>query len=216
MLVVRDLMTQRVVSVGPHATLKQAAETLLDRGISGLPVVDEHGAVLGVLSESDIVAKTAQGAVLDELRTLVEGGAGGARTLTAATAGEAMSTPPVTIGPDAPIADAARLLATSRVNRLPVIEGGRLVGILTRADVVRSFARPDSEVWEEIRTDLAEEPFGLDPDAIEITVEGGRVRLAGEVAGEATAELVAAHVRAIPGVVTVDSSALAAANGTQG
>jgi CBS domain-containing protein len=95
-----------------------------------------------------------------------------------------------------------------RVNRVPVVENGRLAGILTRADVVRAFTRSDTEIWEEIRADLASEPLGVEPDAIEVFVEGGHVRLVGVAPGKPVADLLAARVRTIPGVVGVDRSAL--------
>jgi CBS domain-containing protein len=207
-LTVRDVMTSRVATVGPGATLKQVAETLLDRRISGLPVVDEAHRVLGVVSETDIVAKTAEGVVVGGLSAVLADVSGGGRRLEATLAGEAMTSPAVTIDPDAPLSDAARLMIARRVNRVPVVENGRLAGILTRADVVRAFTRSDTEIWEEIRADLASEPLGVEPDAIEVFVEGGHVRLVGVAPGKPVADLLAARVRTIPGVVGVDRSAL--------
>ncbi|HEX2505225.1 MAG TPA: CBS domain-containing protein, partial [Gaiellaceae bacterium] len=146
MLTVRDVMTSRVAAVGPGATLKQVAETLLDRRISGLPVVDEAHRVLGVVSETDIVAKTAEGVVVGGLSAVLADVSGGGRRLEATLAGEAMTSPAVTIDPDASLSDAARLMIARRVNRVPVVENGRLAGILTRADVVRAFTRSDTEI----------------------------------------------------------------------
>jgi CBS domain-containing protein len=208
MLAVRDVMTERVAAVGPGATLKQVAETLLDKGVSGLPVVDEAHRVLGVVSETDIVAKTAQGVVVGGLTAVLADVAGGGRRLEATTAGEAMTAPAVTIDPAAPLSDAARLMISRRINRLPVVDGGRLVGIVTRSDVVRAFTRPDSELWEEIRADMAAEPFGIGPDELDVSVEGGHVRIAGTAASKPAADLLVARVRTIPGVVSVDRSAL--------
>jgi CBS domain-containing protein len=207
-LTVRDVMTSRVAAVGPGATLKQVAETLLDRRISGLPVVDEAHRVLGVVSETDIVAKTAEGVVVGGLSAVLADVSGGGRRLEATLAGEAMTSPAVTTDPDASLSDAARLMIARRVNRVPVVENGRLAGILTRADVVRAFTRSDTEIWEEIRADLASEPLGVEPNAIEVFVEGGHVRLAGVVPGKPVADLLVARVRTIPGVVGVDRSAL--------
>lgn len=201
-------MTSRVVSVGPAATLKQVAETLLDRRISGLPVVDEAHRVLGVVSETDIVAKTAQGVIVGGLSAVLADVSGGGRRLEATTAGEAMSAPAHTIDPDASLADAARLMIGRRVNRLPVVDGGRVVGIVTRSDVVRAFARSDSELWEDIRSDMAAEPLGIEPGDVEVTVEAGHVRLAGTAPSKPAADVLFARVRTIPGVVSVDRSAL--------
>ncbi|HEX2505436.1 MAG TPA: CBS domain-containing protein, partial [Gaiellaceae bacterium] len=156
----------------------------------------------------DIVAKTAEGVVVGGLSAVLADVSGGGRRLEATLAGEAMTSPAVTTDPDASLSDAARLMIARRVNRVPVVENGRLAGILTRADVVRAFTRSDTEIWEEIRADLASEPLGVEPNAIEVFVEGGHVRLAGVVPGKPVADLLVARVRTIPGVVGVDRSAL--------
>lgn len=208
MQTVRDVMTVRVATVGPDASLKQVAETLVDHRISGLPVVDGKGRVLGVVSETDIVAKTAEGVIISGLTWLLADVAGGTRRLRATTAREAMTAPAVTIDPSAPLPDAARVMIDRRVNRLPVVESGRLAGIVTRFDIVRSFARSDGELSEEILSAMGEEPLGLQPGDVQVTVQGGRVRLSGTVPTKNAADLLAAHVRTIPGVVTVDRAGL--------
>ncbi len=116
--------------------------------------------------------------------------------------GDAISSPAVTIGPEQTVAEAARVMVGKQVNRLPVVEGGRLAGIVTRADLVRAFVRSDDELEQEIRED-AERTLWIDPERLDISVENGVVTLAGELEQRADAELLEKHVAAVPGVVAV-------------
>jgi CBS domain-containing protein len=180
---VADLMTREVVSVPPGASLKEAAGLLVENSISGLAVVDEKGGVLGVLSETDIVAAEA----------------GGAHTLV----GEAMTTPPVTIDADRLAVDAAKLMIADSVNRLPVLENGKLVGIVTRADLVRAFVRTDAEIAEEIRHDAVVRSLWPDPHSLRIEVEEGAVTISGVLDAHTDEQLLCGYVRRVPGVVSV-------------
>jgi CBS domain-containing protein len=200
------LMTSDVLTVSPEASLKEAARLLADRGISGLPVVDSAGSVVGVLSEADIVAK-ARGAMPRSrlLGWLLEGEAKADDRLTAVTVADAMSAPAVTIGSRRPVHEAAARLIAKGVNRLPVVDSGRLVGIVTRADLVRAFTRSDSEIETEIREDVLRRTLWLEPGHVSLSVVDGQVSLEGEVASETDAELLRLFVERVPGVVSVDS-----------
>lgn len=180
---VAELMTREVVSVAPGASLKQAARLLVENRISGLPVVDEAGVVVGVLSETDIVAAEA----------------GGAHTLV----GQAMTTPPVTVEAHRLVVDGAKLMLADAVNRLPVLEDGKLVGILTRRDLVRAFVRSDAEIAEEIRGDVVLRRFWPDPRSVRVEVEDGQVTLNGVLDRNADVELLCGYVRRVPGVLGV-------------
>jgi CBS domain-containing protein len=201
---IRDVMTTDIVSVKPSTPLKDVAELLLDYRISGVPVVDELGALVGVVSEADFVAKEAG---VDERRSSwVSWLTGGTRedrhteTLVAArTAGEAMTSPVVTIGPEHPLSDAARRMTEFRINRLPVTEHGRLIGIVTRADIVRAYARSDDELLTAAR-DALRAVDGLRVDA----VRDGIVTLSGSVASEALYRAVHRIVLHLDGVVAID------------
>jgi CBS domain-containing protein len=94
------------------------------------------------------------------------------------------------------------------VNRLPVVEDGRLVGIVTRADLVRAFARADDDLAREIRDDVLLRALWIDPNAVAVSVCDGAVALGGEVATRTDAELAHAHVERVPGVVSVESTRL--------
>lgn len=205
---VEDVMTVNVGAVGEDATLKQVAELMVDRGISGVPVIDTGRRVVGVVSEADIIVKAANQpqSLLGRLfapRPVDE------RRLAAATAGEAMTAPAVTIEADRPLAEAARIMVERGVNRLPVLRDGKLVGIVSRADIVRAFTRPDSQIWEELRNDIILRNLWIAPEELDVSVTAGRVKVAGRVGTRADAELIEAFARRVPGVVSVDCSELA-------
>jgi predicted transcriptional regulator len=123
----------------------------------------------------------------------------------ATTAGEAMTAPAITVRPDAAVALAAELMIEHRVNRLPVVADGRLVGIVARADLVRAFNRTDEEIEREISDDVLLHTLWVDPDSVSLVVFGGKVSVAGEVENRSTAELIEAYIRRVPGVVSVHS-----------
>jgi CBS domain-containing protein len=201
---IKDVMTADIVSVKPSTPLKDVAELLLEYRISGVPVVDELGALVGVVSEADFVAKEAG---VDERRSSwVSWLTGGTRedrhteTLVAArTAGEAMTSPVVTIGPEHPLSDAARRMTEFRINRLPVTDDGRLVGIVSRADIVRAYARTDEDLLH-AATDALHAVDGLRVDG----VHDGVVTLSGSVASEALYRAVHRIVLHLDGVVAID------------
>jgi CBS domain-containing protein len=203
---VRDVMTEAVVTVTPDTPLKQAARRMLEHGVSGLPVVVDGDRVVGVLSETDILCKERSA---PERQGLVEwvlhyGDDPPAAKLTARTAGEAMTSPAITISPRRNVADAAALMLDLRVDRLPVIDGEQLVGIVTRADLVRAFARDDGQIEDELTRNVLV-TASLPPDAITIGVDDGKVTLGGRVEAETVAQLIESQARTIPGVVAVES-----------
>jgi CBS domain-containing protein len=201
---VADAMTGDVVTVSPETPLKDAAELLARHRISGLPVTEE-GDVVGVISEADIVARTtASGESRSFLHELF-GDRKRQPNVEATLVGEAMTSPAVTIAPERPVAEAARVMIEQKVNRLPVVDESRLVGIVTRADLVRAFVRPDDELEREIREDVAERTLWIDSSELEINVERGVVTVAGEVERRADAELLERFTAAVPGVVSVRS-----------
>ncbi len=111
------VMTQSVLTVGPGATVAEVAQMLHRHHITGLPVVNDYLQVVGVVSESDLIAKRGR------------------------TAGEIMTSPARTIGEDAAVTEAATILLEDRIRRLPVVHNDRLVGLISRTDLVTFFAR---------------------------------------------------------------------------
>jgi CBS domain-containing protein len=205
---VSEVMTRDVISVVPETPIKEVAEGLVGRGISGVPVCADDGRVLGVLSEADLLVK--QGGpshtVGGLFAWLVEvPNADDVAKLQAHTAGDAMTSPAITIGADEPAAEAARVMVTRRINRLPVVEDGRLVGIVTRADFVRLFTRSDDEIAREIREGVLGRMLWIGSDRVHVSVDRGEAAVSGEVESEFDAELVAKRIALVPGVVGVSS-----------
>jgi CBS domain-containing protein len=204
---IERLMSCDVVTVAPETSLKDAAAILSDRHISGVPVCAADGTVLGVLSEADIL-RTEQGIGPDvggRLRWFFRRLDDEIDKLSARTVGEAMTAPALTIRPSEPASAAARLMVTYGVNRLPVVADGKLVGIVTRADLVRAFHRSDDEIAEEIRADVLHRALWVDPDSLSVKVEDGVVTLAGPVENPLTLESIVRETRRVPGVVDIHS-----------
>jgi CBS domain-containing protein len=206
---IKELMSENPIAVGPETPLREVAILLAEHGISGLPVVGERLEVLGVVSEADILVKeqgpaTRRGGIVSWL--LADGVPDPAK-LAARTAGEAMTSPAITVGPDAHVYYAARLMTENRIKRLPVVDShGTLVGIVTRADLVRAFARPDHEIEREIREDVMRRILWLEAPSVVVRVERGEARLSGRLDGRADAELLEQFVARVPGVVAVHST----------
>ena len=201
-----DLMTREVRTVRSDTPLKEAARILAEFQVSGLPVVDSDGYVLGVLSEGDILFKEIG---IQDTPSLVErliGGTLGSVDLKrlAKTAGQAMSTPAITIGARRAVSKAASMMIENGVKRLPVVDdGGRLIGIVTRADLVRAFVRSDEDVAREIYEDVIQRALWIGPGQVDVEVKDGEVRLSGEVETKADAEVIPELVQRVPGVIAV-------------
>jgi CBS domain-containing protein len=205
---VEELMTRSAIAVTPETPLKEVGTLLAEHRISGLPVVDADGRVLGVVSEADILVKE-QGPESRHgglFAWLLEGGRADQDKLSARTAGEAMTAPAITILARKHVSDAARLMTEYGIKRLPVVNGDdKLVGIVTRSDLVRAFARTDAEIEREIREEVAGRMLWIEAPELEITVERGEVTLAGVLERHTDAELLPHFAARVPGVVAVRS-----------
>jgi CBS domain-containing protein len=202
---VRDVMTQDVATVAPDTNLRDVAALLVQKRISGVPVVD-RGRVLGVVSERDILFKErpSDGLSRSVLSWLMDEGDLMLK-IDARTARAAMTSPAVVIAPARSVADAAALMLDEGISRLPVVDKGVLVGIVTRHDLVRAFARTDEEIWLEIESDPFVRAYWHRPGSSDITVSGGEVTLRGKVGSKQEAHLIEAFVDRVPGVVGVAS-----------
>jgi CBS domain-containing protein len=203
---IEDVMTRSVRTVSPETSLKEAAEILTELRISGLPVVAD-GKVVGVVSEADILTKERGEAPYRGglLGLVFEDGQGRAKLL-AKTVGEAMTSPAVTVRPQRPVAEAAATMIDRKINRLPVVDDkGTLLGIVSRADLVRAFVRSDDEIAREIREDVVLHTLWIAPEQLDVKVENGTVTLGGQVETRDDAELLPEFVRRVPGVVAVES-----------
>jgi CBS domain-containing protein len=202
---VDELMTKEVRTVAPETTLKEVAELLVRHGISGLPVCDTDGRVLGVVSEADILLKERGTDTSGAPRAVFSGRRRVPPKASARTAGEAMTSPAVTISPFRSVHEAARLMIEHRVNRLPVVRNDEILGIVTRADFVRAFQRHDHEIALEISDDILKRTVWLDPGQVAVRVDAGEVTLRGKVEGRSDAQLIERLVARVAGVVGVTS-----------
>ncbi|HET7856025.1 MAG TPA: CBS domain-containing protein [Gaiellaceae bacterium] len=204
---VEQLMTAPVVTVPPEMSLKEVATLLVERRISGVPVI-EDGTLLGVVSEGDIVAKE-RGVTTPApdglLAWIFRDDAEITAKLAARTAADAMTSPAVTIESWRSAATAAALMTDRGVNRLPVLARGRLVGIVTRADLVRAFARTDAAIERDIRDEVVMRSFWMSPEGLRVRVLDGAVTLEGEVENELVAEMLPREAQRVPGVISVHS-----------
>jgi CBS domain-containing protein len=204
---VKELMTTEVVTVAPETSLKDVAGLLARHRIAGVPVCNAAGEVLGVVSEADILWKEIglEDAPRGILGRILDNAYGDSQRAKALSAAEAMSSPAVTVSAESSVAHAAELMIEHHVNRLPVVDGGRLAGIVARSDLVRAFTRTDADIVREISEDVLLHTLWVDPESVSLVVFGGKVLVAGEVENRTTAELIEAYIRRVPGVVSVHS-----------
>jgi len=203
-----DVMTAPVVTVSPEATVKEIASLMLAHHVSGLPVVSSAGELVGIVTEADLLHKERgphrpDGRLTRAVRSLgrardVRRKAGGL------TAADLMSAPVVTVDEAAPLHEIAAVMVRRAINRVPVMRGGRLVGIVSRADIVRALTRTDAEVADAVRATLLHDLW-LDVSRLDIDVQDGVVRLEGRVERRSERELAARWAAAVDGVVAVDS-----------
>ena len=192
---VKDVMTTRVVAVRHDATFKEIAALLTACRVSAFPVLDEDDKVIGVVSEADLLSREALVAAI---------GARSAEFGSAVTAAGLMSKPPVVVTPCELVTGAARLMYNARVKRLPVVgEKGELVGIVSRADVLSVYSRPDEEIRREILENVILNGFFADPDRFEVTVSSGVVTLGGYPETAAIGREIVAETWHVEGVVAV-------------
>jgi CBS domain-containing protein len=202
---VRSAMSTEVMTAHPDTPFKAIVLTLAERGVDALPVVDETGSLLGVVSGADLTCHEEEP---PGLATLIVGGKDARRHVRKSrgrTAAELMTSPARTIGPDADICEALREMSHSHVGRLVVVDGERVVGMLARSDVLRVFLRSDEELQREAEAAVLEAVGGT-PHDISVAVGDGIVHLRGWVERTACAWAASAAARGVPGVVDVDDS----------
>jgi CBS domain-containing protein len=204
---VADVMTSPVLTVGPDAPWKQVAERMLDADVSGLPVTNDDGYLMGVVTEADLVSKPAFGtrrhSPLAAIADLLSGDARWAAKATALTAAELMTTAVITASPREDVRIVAQRMLERGVKRLPVVDGGQLVGIVSRQDLLRVFDRPDDDIAAELTEKLASAHYAPDDHEVTASVADGVVTLDGWVRAEDDVPVVEGLARRISGVVDV-------------
>jgi CBS domain-containing protein len=200
---VADVMTTRVIAVKRSADYKEICSVLRQYRVSACPVINDAGKVVGVVSEADLLYKVADPnppSGLIRLRWKL----GEQSKVNAVTAGQLMTSPAVSIQPDAPVTVAARIMQNRRVRRLPVVSpAGMLVGIVSRTDLLSVFDRPDLDIRDEVIRDIIAAEFGLNPAEFDIGVTSGIVTVTGPLARLETSLALLARVRHVEGVVAV-------------
>jgi CBS domain-containing protein len=202
---VSDVMTRRVITASPETTFLEAVRLLEENRISGLPVIDREGKLVGIVSEADLLNKAEKrepdAYVLESRRHRLD-----RSRASALDVASAMSRDVVSVRPDSPIALAAREMRARGFKRLPVIDSeGRLVGIVSRGDVLKVFLRSDADLAAEVRgiLDHAERTFGAARLAARVT--GGVVDLEGSLRSRNQVDATVRAVAAVDGVIGIYS-----------
>jgi CBS-domain-containing membrane protein len=201
--IVNDVMARRVIAVAPDATFKEIVTAMERWKITALPVVKGEGHVVGVVSEADLLPKEEfhehRPGLIEQIRNLSATAKAGSTR-----AEDLMTSPAITIRPDALLPQAARLMANHRVKRLPVVDAnGTLKGIVSRADLLKVFLRSDDELADEIRRTVVNHLFPVSRNRIKVTVTYGIATLAGQVRDGNLIPVAVRLTHAVEGVVDV-------------
>jgi CBS domain-containing protein len=212
-----DLLTSLVVTVTPDATIEYAAQLMLQHRISGLPVTDSDGAVLGIVTESDLLRRAETGTDKRHARwvSLLIGPGRLAQEYVhthGRKVGEVMTERVFTVTPETPLADLVALMETKHVKRVPVVDQGRLVGIVSRADVMAALVgllseKPagsvtDSDIRNQILAEIDRQPWGP-RDSVDVIVTNGVVVLKGTIPDERERAALCVAAENVPGVKAV-------------
>ncbi|WP_405595483.1 CBS domain-containing protein [Streptomyces sp. NBC_01410] len=182
---VADLMSPTAVSVQRGTAFKEIARLLDEYGITAVPVIDDKERPVGVVSEADLLRKQTS-------------------RDTSSVAEELMSSPAIVAQPGWSVVRAARVMEKKRIKRLPVVdESGRLVGVISRSDLLQLFLRRDRAIQEEILEDVVTHTLGLPPSALTVEVTDGRVTLTGRVARKSLIPITLRLCESVDGVVDV-------------
>jgi CBS domain-containing protein len=200
-LAVSDVMTRDAITVAPDADFKQIERLLAQHHVGALPVVDAEGRPVGVVSETDLVLKTEAG--------LAPPAGIGSRArhqrskAAATTATGLMTAPPISVEPGERLAAAARLMRQHAVNQLLVVGEGRLLGVVTRGDLLKSFLRADEDIRDDVVQGVIHGIMWLNPLEFEVSVIDGVVDISGVIERRSHVEILIDLIRGVEGVVAV-------------
>ena len=214
---VYEVMTRDVITIRPETSIREAAGLMVTYGVSGLPVVDDRGSVVGILSEGDLILRQKPRERQPWWRGFFDNGEALAREYQKAvgiTGGEVMTRSVICVSPELPVESAATILNARRIRRLPVVADGRLVGIVSRGDLVRALAdgRPmngsappsDLQLMREMKERMAAEIW-VSNRGIVVNAKDGILALWGLADTEAEKSALETMARAIRGVRGVES-----------
>lgn len=214
---VSDVMTRRVVSVTPEATIRHAIRLMLDNHISGLPVIDDQGRLVGIVSEADFLRRSEIGTERKRSRWLdaLLGPAEPANDYVhshGVKVGEVMTRKPITVQEDTPLDQVVHLMEGHRVKRLPVVRGEKVVGIVSRANLMRALAsiyraapkssKGDAAIRSQILSDIAKQDWSLGVD-VDVVVRDGIADIWGSIAEPAQRDALRVLIEKTPGVKQV-------------
>ena len=211
----QDVMTTMVATIDAGATVQEAAKLMLERRVSGLPVMDRKDRVVGVISEGDLVRRTELGTGTARswwLRLLTENAAQDYLKTHGTSVSDVMTRPAVSVRRATPLHEVARLMEKHRIKRVPVLEAGRLVGIVSRADLVRRLAMTPARTPPRASSDRALKrqvlkqvaQSGVDALYVNVTVESGTVYLWGGLRSELEQKAVRTAAKTVGGVRRVE------------
>jgi CBS domain-containing protein len=201
---VGELMTTSVVTVSPETPFKEIARKLAHDDVSAVPVLDEQDRPLGVVSEADLMRHQAAGEDPVGLLPPVRLAPDDAARSNGTTARELMTAPAVCARPDWTVVEGARVMNDQALKRMPVVdEAGRLIGIISRSDLLRVFLRNDRAIGEEIRHDILAQTLRLSADVVRVDVKDGEVTLTGTLESRSEREVLVRLCRGVDGVVGV-------------
>lgn len=189
-----DVMTTPVVTVPPEATVRDTARLLAASGFTAIPVVDDDACLVGIVTEADLVRDRFP----RDARYRRHADEDGERGRPGAVVGDVMTSPVTTTGANTDVADLVRAMSDGRIRSVPIVDGSRVVGIVTRRDLVRIVGRADEVIVRDVRNRLAN---CCGPDRWAVDVRDGVVSLGDEYEDEADRHVARVIAEAVPGVV---------------
>lgn len=209
----KDVMSHPVITVRPDTPVAEIARTMIQHHISGLPILNERGRVVGIVTEGDLVAKAAGPVPFMQMFGMSEERSREVeyrnRRSDGKVAADVMTRDVITAKEDASLREIARTMSERKINRMPIVRGDVVVGIVSRQDILKAFARPDHELAQLVRDVIVKDLWSIDPTTIEITAKNGVIRFTGRVEKLSEAQLLSWFARGVDGVVDVDRSELA-------
>jgi CBS-domain-containing membrane protein len=205
-------MTYPVITVSPDAPIQEIARILTEHRISGVPVVDNNAKLAGIITEADLLLKEAGPEGIPKLALfiphLMREKTEQLRRYEGKVARDIMTREVITAAEETPVRKLAALLARNRINRIPILRGDIVVGIVSRNDILKAFNQPDERLRQQV-LDLLRDDLWIRPESLEIRVKDGLVTIRGEVARKSEVMLIADFVRGLDGVIDVGVSDLA-------